>query len=350
MIGSEWFASRPGGLNRYFESLARALAAEPGVEVDGWAFGTPPPGGRSVGPIGLGTAARALARPGVAADVDVLDRHFALYGVRARVRKDALRVFHFHGPWAAESAMSRESSLAISAKAAIERAVYARQDRFVTLSEAFRTLLAERYSVPLERISVIPPGVDLERFTVGRPSTDRPTVLCVRRLERRMGVQVLLDAWPAIVAAVPDARLRIVGTGSFEAELRERAAASQLAGSVAFLGRLDDDALAAEYADATVTVVPSIALEGFGLIALESLANGRAPVVTEVGGLPDSVRGLDPSLVVPPLDAEALAVRLVAALAGEHPAAAVCRTHAERFSWAETARQHVRLYRADQGA
>ena len=72
---------------------------------------------------------------------------------------------------------------------------------------------------------------------------------------------------------------------------------------------------------------------------------GRSPVVTDCGGLPDAVRDLDRSLVVPPRNASQLAERIVKALAGDRPTAEQCRAHAERFSWKVAAERHVDLYR-----
>jgi hypothetical protein len=160
-----------------------------------------------------------------------------------------------------------------------------------------------------------------------------------------MGIDVLLDAWPAVRAAHPGARLVIVGTGSQEAALRERVARPDIAGTAHLVGRVDDETLGRLYAEASCTVVPSVALEGFGLIALESLAAGRAPVVTDCGGLPDAVQGLDPSLVVHPGDAAALAARIDRALRGGVPDPQRCRVHAETFSWRSAAEQHAELYR-----
>jgi glycosyltransferase involved in cell wall biosynthesis len=114
---------------------------------------------------------------------------------------------------------------------------------------------------------------------------------------------------------------------------------------VSFEGHATDERLNELYARAALTVVPSVDLEGFGLIALESLAAGRAPVVTDCGGLPDSVRGLDATLIVPRSDASALANRIVHALDGEVPGPARCRTHAEAFSWDAAAERHAAMYR-----
>lgn len=345
MTGSEWFGSAPGGLNRYFTDLHAALAAHPEVTVSAAAFGDAPEGGRSWGPTGGSTwrRARTAYRDRDAAGPRILDRHFALYGPPPSAGGSL--VVHFHGPWAAESALAGEHPLAVRAKFAVERLRASGARRFVVLSEHFRDLLVTRYKVRSESVAVIPPGVDLDRFRPREPreAAPGPTVLCVRRLEQRMGIDVLLRAWPAVRAEHPEARLVVVGTGSAEAALREQAAC--LGDSVVFEGHTSDERLAELYARSTCTVVPSLALEGFGLIALESLASGRAPIVTDCGGLPDSVRGLDPSLVVASGDVEALAARLAAALHGALPDRERCRAHAQTFSWSVAADRHLALYR-----
>lgn len=345
LCGSEWFSAAEGGLNRYFTDLHAALYRRADLSVTAAAFGDPPEGGSSWGPVGGSTRQRTwAARRDVLARIGeplILDRHFALYGPpRGRHRL----VVHFHGPWAAESAAAGQNSTAVRMKYLIERVRAMRADRFVVLSEHMRAVLAGDYGVDPRMVEVIAPGVDLDRFRPAAPAReDRPIVLCVRRLEHRMGIDVLLRAWPAVQAAHPRAALVVVGTGTAESALR--AQADPLGEGVRFTGRVGDDELAELYSRAALTVVPSVALEGFGLIALESLAVGRAPVVTDCGGLPDSVRGLDPSLIVAGGDVDALAERLVQALDGKLPDAAACRAHAETFSWAVAAERHAALYR-----
>ncbi|MFI7001038.1 glycosyltransferase family 4 protein [Nocardia sp. NPDC050175] len=353
MTGSEWFASAPGGLNRYFTELFHALARQPGAAVSAAAFGadsTATAGAQSWGGLGGSTLQRArtafLDRAELHRDT-VLDRHFCLYGPAAIARRGRLPlVIHFHGPWAAESRLTGQSETAVRAKYLLERVRYSGADRFVVLSNHFRDVLHTDYRVSLDRIAVIPPGVDLDRFHASPvPSeSDSRTVLCVRRLERRMGIDTLLRAWPAVHAEHPTARLVIVGTGAAGDELRS--AARSLGDTVEFAGHVDDERLTDLYEQAELTVVPTTALEGFGLIALESLAAGRPPIVTDCGGLPDSVRGLDPSLIVPAGDADALGARITAALHGTVPTPAQCRAHAETFSWDVTAERHLAMYRA----
>ncbi|PFG66386.1 glycosyltransferase family 4 protein [Enemella evansiae] len=348
MSGADWFDTRAGGLNRYFTDLWLALRARPRVSVKAVAFGAPDAAGGHSWP---GQDAPFPARVLSSALTHrvprgtVLDRHFAPYGplpAPAVRRPRGPVVTHFHGPWAGESAAAGERAAAVALKRRIELVRYRGSDAYVVLSRYFARLLATDYRIPADRIRVIPPGVDLDRFAVPQEPAGPPTVLCVRRLERRMGIDTLLTAWPAVAAALPEARLIVVGTGTEEAALR--AQATGLSG-VTFTGRVTDDEIAELYRRATVSVVPTRSLEGFGLVCLESLASGRAPVVTDAGGLADSVIGLDPSLVVPREHPEALAERLVAALRGRRPDARACRAHAETFTWAASAAAHEALYR-----
>lgn len=349
MTGSEWFGTTRGGLNRYFTDFAQALIATEGVDVSAYAFGEAPAGGHSWGEPTGSTLARVRASlsprpvPGT-----IVDRHFALYGppVLGRRRTGTRLVTHFHGPWAAESAMSGEAGAAVRAKHLWERRRYSGSDLVIVLTQYVRDLLISDYRIDPALVEVIPPGVDLERFTLApaEPATDRPTVLCVRRLERRMGIDILLDAWPQVRSEISDAELVIVGTGAEDKALREQAAATGHSDSVRFVGNASDADLVEAYRRAAVTVVPTRALEGFGLIALESLAAGRAPIVTDAGGLPDSIRGFDDSLIVPTGDPGALADRLVRAIEGERPSAADCRSRAAEYSWDRCVERHVQAY------
>ena len=338
----------PGGLNRYFTDLYQALVGHTDLDVSAAAFGEPVIGGRSWGPASGSTWLRARTafteRYPLPRDA-VIDRHFALYGRPATdLRGRHPLVVHFHGPWAQESLIGGSNAGVARLKYWLERLRYLRADRYVVLSASFRDLLVHTYRVPEDRVRIIPPGVDLDRFTVANHGGSSRTVLCVRRLERRMGVHVLLRCWPQVLTAHPDARLVVVGTGSEEAVLRAQVERSGLEACVSFEGHVDDQRLALLYHDAALTVVPSVALEGFGLIALESSAAGRAPVVTRCGGLPDAVEGLDPSLVVEAGDAEALADRIVRGLSGGVPGPRQCRAHAESFSWKAAAERHAAMY------
>jgi glycosyltransferase involved in cell wall biosynthesis len=164
-----------------------------------------------------------------------------------------------------------------------------------------------------------------------------------------MGLDILLRAWHEVQARRPDAVLLVAGEGRERVRLEALRARLPYPDGVRFVGQVTDDELTVLYQAADVSVVPTRALEGFGLVTLESMACGTPPIVTDVGGLPDGVVGLDPTLVVPAEDPEALAARILAAAEGHAPSPPACRAHAETFSWAEVARRHLELYRRATG-
>ncbi|MCG5240308.1 glycosyltransferase family 4 protein [Azospirillum doebereinerae] len=368
-LGLGWFPESHGGAENVFYHLANHLPGA-GFSVFGLVLGSgaaEAESGRRVASFAPPTASlprrMAAARAGVGSalrrhDPDLVASHFALNTVAAL---PALRhrplVVHFHGPWALESAAEGAGPLAVRLKFLIERLVYRRAARFVVLSRAFETILRERYRVPEERIHRVAGGVDATRFAIpeDRPAArerlgwpqGRPIVLTVRRLVRRMGLTALLDAMVDLRARVPDALLLIAGRGPEEAALRDRIQALGLEDHVRLLGFVPDARLPLAYRAADLCVMPSQALEGFGLTALESLAAGTPVLVTPVGGLPEVVEGLDGDLVLEGTDARALAAGLAEALTGARrlPGRDACQTYARRhFDWPVIAARVGRVY------
>lgn len=360
LIGAEWFPDTAGGLNRTFRELFLGLA-DAGVEPTGVVVGPvnePVPGLAVLPPGPLPRRAwhllRAMLR--LRKRSDVVDAHFALYGIAgafvSRLSGRPLMV-HFHGPWADESAAEGQRSWRLGAKRALERAVYRSAASHVVHTFAFRRLLVERYGVSPWSVELVPPAVDLKRFTpagrsearerLGIPA-DRKVGVSVRRLTPRMGLDDLLRAW----ALLPrdDADLLIAGEGPDRPRLESIANELGLDARVRFLGSVPDDLLPDVYRAGDVCAVPSTRLEGFGLVAIEALACGTPVVVADTGGLPEAVAGLPGDIVVPVGDHGALARRLEAAFAGSSPlpAAERCREHAELFSPARLIQSHRELY------
>jgi glycosyltransferase involved in cell wall biosynthesis len=135
---------------------------------------------------------------------------------------------------------------------------------------------------------------------------------------------------------VPDALLLVAGKGPLERELTSLVRSLRLENHVQLLGFVPDQELPAAYRAADLTVVPSVAAEGFGLVVIESLAAGTPVLVTPVGGLPEVVRDLSPEMVLPATGACSLAEGLTAAFAGELalPDSNAARTYARaRYDW-----------------
>jgi glycosyltransferase involved in cell wall biosynthesis len=357
MIGKGWFPDEVGGLDRYFMHLFRELRSVQSISLRALVVGPASTAPTEVAVASTHTApllSRLIAgfRAARELKVDVVDAHFALYSFVplrfTRLRRVPL-IAHFHGPWADEGAAG---GLTAAIKRRVERKVYRRASRCLTLSQAFRRVLIERYGVLPWRIDVEPPGVDLEQFSPGDRiaarsvhgvSADAFVACCVRRLVPRMGVEYLLEAWVDVTQrSGPEALLLIAGDGPCREGLEARADVLGLGSSVRFLSRVSDAALVELYRAADVNVVPSIAHEGFGLIVLEAAACGTPSVVTNVGGLPEAVYGLDPSLVVEPESAVALSDRVLAPL----PSAAATVAFASGFAWPEVARRNIDHLRA----
>jgi glycosyltransferase involved in cell wall biosynthesis len=290
----------------------------------------------------------------------VVDAHFALYAVLP-VLSGALRgrplVVHFQGPWAEESAaVGQRSRAQLLAKRRVESLVYRRAHAVVVLSHAFKRLLVERYRVSPWRVQVIPPAVDLERFRPGdhaaaRAALELPadgfTAVIVRRLVPRMGIDLALAAW----SELPEGVLVVAGEGPERPRLERIVRDLGIESRVRFLGRVAEASLPDLYRAADLSLIPSRGLEGFGLVALESLACGTPVIASDAGGLPEAIAGLDAELVVPRGDEHELRARLERARLepAALPSPAACRAHAESFSPEVMVRRHRELYARAQG-
>lgn len=180
-----------------------------------------------------------------------------------------------------------------------------------------------RQDFGFQHIGVLPLGIDTERFAPQEPGwlraerglgPDAPIVLYVGRLERRKGVETLVEAFGRVREAHPQAVLVMAGfstdtgpngkglLGVLQARLAELGAA----GHVHFMGHVPYDMLPRYYAGCDLFVAPS-RYEPFGMIYLEAMACGKAVVATGVGGVPEIIQHGRTGYLVPPDDVGALA-------------------------------------------
>jgi glycosyltransferase involved in cell wall biosynthesis len=137
-----------------------------------------------------------------------------------------------------------------------------------------------------------------------------PLFLFVGRLDREKGVDVLLHAFARLRQRVPRARLRIAGRGPLQASLEALADRLDLSDAITFCGWRDPTGVEEEMDQTWALVAPSRWAEPFGLVAVEALVRGVPAIVTEHGGLADSVEHGVSGLHVPPGDALALAAAM----------------------------------------
>ncbi|HJW14439.1 MAG TPA: glycosyltransferase family 4 protein, partial [Thermoanaerobaculia bacterium] len=203
-----------------------------------------------------------------------------------------------------------------------------RRTPFLAISESTRDDLVRR-GIDRARIDVVRCGLDPSAYAVTKPPEARePVVSFLGRLRKYKGAQYVLRAFPAILAAAPEARLEIVGDGPYRAELERLAGALGVAGRVRFLGALAHEAKVAVLNEAQVATCPS-PKEGWGLTVIEANACGAPVVASRSPGLVESVRDGETGLLVPHGDVAALAEGVIRLL----------RDRAERLRMAEAGRR-----------
>lgn len=369
-LGLGWFPEQAGGLERFYQDMLLALPAAQ-VRSAGLVAGSAAVVNSSAGVVSafaghdaplhlrLMGIRKAVANELRRRQCDLLVSHFALYTypVLSKCRSLPL-VVHFHGPWAGEAGSEGRSQLTAVLKKHIERRVYGRADRVIVLSSAFARIAREQYGVPKDRIRIIPGGINADRYDIPESrtearhclgwSTQRPTVLAVRRLINRMGLEDLINAARIVREQVPDVLFLIGGKGILKEKLAAQIASLGLGETVKLLGFLPDTDLPLAYRAADLTIVPTVALEGFGLVAAESLAAGTPALVTPVGGLPEVVDRLSRHLLFPNADATEMANQIAAALRGviKLPSSFECAAFArQNFDWPVIARRIAAVYR-----
>jgi phosphatidylinositol alpha-1,6-mannosyltransferase len=212
------------------------------------------------------------------------------------------------------------------------------------LGEYFRVRLAKAMSPQAAaRMVRLAPGVDVATFRDARPAAnvdrDRgPVVLCLSRLVPRKGQDTLIRAWPAVRAAIPDARLLLVGDGPYGDTLRRMAGELGVTDAVTFAGSVPDEALPGYYAAADVFAMPcrtrraGLDVEGLGIVYLEASAAGLPVISGDSGGAPDAVLDGETGYVVPGRSVSTLAERIVTLLSDPAQARAMGR---RGLAWVE---------------
>ena len=148
-------------------------------------------------------------------------------------------------------------------------------------------------------LRIIPNGVDVVDYRVGDKRAN--SVVFLGRDDPRKGLGILLDAWPAVVDAVPGASLSVVGA--------ER---SEPMPGVSYLGRVPEDEKRDVLATSSIYVAPNTGGESFGIVLVEAMASGCAVIAS---ALPGFVRVLgDAGELVKPGDVSGFAQRIVSVL------------------------------------
>ena len=303
---------------------------------------------------------------------DLIHSHYWMSGIAAQKLKESWNVpiahmFHTLGLMknrVAQSAAEVEGEYRINGEYQVLEAA----DRIIAATPAEQAQLQFLYKADKDRITIIPPGVDISSFypipqdearcVIGVPEND-PMLLFVGRIEPLKGVDTLIraiahmrttgvtDRYPhylAIIGGNPDAEQQDMS--SEMARLQSLSRALGLGDLILFLGKRAQSSLPYYYSAADVLIMPSH-YESFGMVALEAMACGTPVVASQVGGLAFLIQDGVTGYVVPGGDPIALSERLTQLISqpelrrrlGEQAAA-----YARDYAWENIVARILDLY------
>jgi glycosyltransferase involved in cell wall biosynthesis len=231
---------------------------------------------------------------------------------RKLARTDTAVIVDLHGDWRAPTRLygSRLRGLLSPAADRVALGALRGADGIRTVTGYTTALVRE---LGLEPADEFPAYMDFDSFLqeAPKPLPSSPQALFVGVLERYKNVDGLAEAWRLAAPRVPDARLRIVGSGTLQPVVAELVRDLPL--QTGWTERLTPSEVARALDDSTLLVLPSRS-EGMGRVIVEAFCRGRPVVASRVGGIPDLVQDEGNGLLVEVGDTHALADALVRAL------------------------------------
>lgn len=238
----------------------------------------------------------------------------------------------------------------------------ARRVAATTVLNAHVKRIFAQNGVPSERLTHIPNGVDVTKFSAVAPEEcgrfrekfglgDRPVVFFAGTVMPRKGVLELVQAAADVVeSGYDDVRFVIAGEADLDREYYERVVSvvreRGIEENVLFTGYLRDGDLFPAYKTADVFVLPSFE-EGFGMVVSEAMAAGTPPVASQINGIRQQVDDGETGFLVEPGSVEQLATALGVLLADPERCRRMgeeSQRRARKFSWESVTEQYIDLY------
>ena len=378
VVSHAWYGDTIGGAFRLATEFAEDLAAagfcvdyiccappdgpeRPSMEeqsgVDIHRYSPPPPG---FGPMArmrhhIGQTQIRARRLSATRRIQAVSGHSPLQflGAAKHLNGKAFLNYTVHSPFdeefasnaAGASALRRLSKLpAVRAARWIDRRNCQLADRVQCDSTYTLSTLQHKHRRALHDKGCVAPGwVDYERFAAAgarhaarsvlddRWQSDVPLFFTLRRLEARMGLDTLIDAAALVRDRGHDFRVLIGGGGLLRGALEQSVDRLNLTNHIRFLGRVPEADLPACYAAADCFVLPTRALECFGLIVLESFAAGTPVLASRAAAIPEIASRQGPGWDFEPGNARQLADRMEALIAGRLQPSVDLRAIAREF-------------------
>jgi glycosyltransferase involved in cell wall biosynthesis len=297
--------------------------------------------------------------------IDLVHIHNPLVGFLAILHPQLWKVpkvCHFHSSWYDEEKINQigtETSeipwrlqIQLQLIRLMEWAGYAVSRSILFLSEYSKNRFLKYYPFTPPKLCVIPGGVDTEEFTPPisteevnsirgklKMTAEIPLLLTVRRLEQRMGLENLIRAAGILHRQSPDLKFQMVftGKGSLKDRLEQLILEQGVSHCVQLVGLVPRETLPLYFRCADLFVLPTIAIEGFGLATAEAMASGLPVMGTPVGATVEILKQVDERLLFHNTSPEALADGIKSFLKAPETFREMrskCRDIAEaRYSW-----------------
>lgn len=270
-------------------------------------------------------------------------------------------VYEIRSLWedsAVEKGASRRNSPKYRATRFAETRALRRCDHVVVISAGLRDEVIARGIAP-DRVTVVPNGVDLDRFPViGEPDAALAARLGLAgsrvvgyagSLHPYEGLDLLIEAFGHVVRRQPDVRLLLVGAGAAEPALRARAGGAGLLDRIVFAGQVPHDAVPSYLSLMTVLVYPRRRSRLTDIVTplkpLEAMAQGIAVVASDIGGHRELIDNGRTGHLVLPEDPGALADTLAEVLGSESKRSSTIVAARDYVSTARTWARSVEGYR-----
>lgn len=261
---------------------------------------------------------------------DVLHAHSpvlnAIPAIRVGKRLGIPVVYEIRAFWedaAVDHGTTAEGSLRYRATRAMETWALKRVDHAFTICEGLRADIVAR-GIPSAKVSVIPNAVDIEGFQLSGDAdpvlrhqlglAGTTTVGFVGSFYAYEGLDLLLDAFPALLQKRPDLRLLLVGGGPQEANLKAQAQQLGVVDKIVFTGRVPHSEVSRYYAQIDLLAYPRHSMRLTELVTplkpLEAMAQGRLFVASDVGGHKELIRDGETGRLFRAGDPDALAAAI----------------------------------------
>lgn len=178
--------------------------------------------------------------------------------------------------------------------------------------------------------------------------SDIPVVLHVGRMDEHdkdKGQDILLDAWARVLQSLPDARLWLIGDGSWRSALQQQAVQLGIENGVSFMGFRSPAEVADFMNAADMFVLPS-RYEPYGLVLLEAMFHRLPIVATDVGGVPEVVVPEGDVWLCSPENPTEMAMAILGGLQQHRYPSAANHEWALKFAWPQHVERFEAIYRA----